>query len=694
MPGNRHAFAERLDSDVLKASLDAEHNTKQFREPEWSVALSQARRKLSILRKCLSMYRTGLDHLQIIKRDLDMTNIAMEIPISKRQCYNMINETQSHVHQLVTKSYQQRDQEQIDRIQELEQSLSTADKSHAALLRRLRRNEKVKRMYQKVKNARERGRRHGLTRIEIPVHPEADPKSCTDWRVIDVPSEIVEHLQKRNQQHFGQAHGTPFTVNPLASDFGFNGDTLASDAVLGGTYLVDPQQNEAVHLLIEHLQMTQEILSLATYPTISFDDFKGKIDAWRESTTTSPSGVHLGHYKALFAKHKYSHVPPLDDRESQDDEQLQEHRRLLELKAEYDGMQSALADVHLSLLNYALERGYSYTRWQNIANTILFKDPGSIKIHRTRVIHIYEADFNLMLGLKWRIALYQSESLKQLNEGQYGSRPRRNAIDPVMIEELQFEISRTSRRMFLQTSYDATACYDRIIPSLAMMTSRRFGVAKQVTQSNAATLRQARYSIRTELGLLDTSYTHLPDMPIYGTGQGTGNSPMIWCFMSSLLYDCYDLQAHPAQYCTPDRNTTCRVSMIGFVDDSNGQVNSFFEEDNLTTLRSMINKAKDNATLWSQLLQATGGALELSKCSYHVLYWKFLAQGAPVLSNIKSEIPELEVLDPISATTYTLEYLPPTMAHKTLGHYKDPSGLQKTQYRQLKLKSDSVTDFL
>ncbi len=168
------------------------------------------------------------------------------------------------------------------------------------------------------------------------MHPEADPKSCTDWRVIDVPSEIVEHLQTRNQQHFGQAHGTPFTVNTLASDFGFNGDTLASDAVLGGTYLVDPQQNEAVHLLIEHLQMTQEILSLATHPTISFEDFKGKIDAWRESTTTSPSGVHLNHYKALFAKHKYSHVPPLDDRESQDDEQLQEHRQLLELKAEYD----------------------------------------------------------------------------------------------------------------------------------------------------------------------------------------------------------------------------------------------------------------------------------------------------------------------------------------------------------------------
>lgn len=72
-----------------------------------------------------------------------------------------------------------------------------------------------------------------------------------------------------------------------------------------------------------------------------------------------------------------------------------------------------------------------------------------------------------MLGVKWRAALYKSEALQLINKGQYGSRPRRNAIDPVMIEELQSEISRASRRMFLQTNYDASACYDRIIPNLA-----------------------------------------------------------------------------------------------------------------------------------------------------------------------------------------------------------------------------------
>ncbi len=158
----------------------------------------------------------------------------------------MLKEAKTQVDRLVATSVQQRDQEQADRIKRLEQSLASADRSHATLLRRLKRNEKVKRMYQKVKAAREQGKHQGLTRLEIPLHPEDDPKTCTEWRIIDVPSEIVEHLQKRNRQHFGQAHGTPFTIDPLASDFGFCGDSLTADAVLDGTYQVHPEQHKSL----------------------------------------------------------------------------------------------------------------------------------------------------------------------------------------------------------------------------------------------------------------------------------------------------------------------------------------------------------------------------------------------------------------------------------------------------------------
>jgi hypothetical protein len=184
---------------------------------------------------------------------------------------------------------------------------------------------------------------------------------------------------------------------------------------------------------------------------------------------------------------------------------------------------------------------------------MLFKEPGNIKIHRTRVIHLYEADYNLAMGLKWKAAMEQAEATQVLNPGQYGSRPSRGAYDPVFIEEFQLEIIRSSRKSLVQTNYDATSCYDRIIPNLAALVSQRFGVPHPVVQSNVRTLEAAQYRLRTEIGLSEASYSHTAQTPIYGTGQGSGNSPMIWCFLSSTLFDCYETQAFGAIYETPDK---------------------------------------------------------------------------------------------------------------------------------------------
>ncbi len=152
----------------------------------------------------------------------------------------------------------------------------------------------------------------------------------------------------------------------------------------------------------------------------------------------SPSGVHLGHYKALISRHAHSLV-------QDDDDTTENDVKLTEIRDELNHMQQAIRQLHLQLIHYALERGYSFQRWQKVAYTILFKEPENIKI--------------------------QSEVKRLLHDGQFGSRPRRNAIDPVMLEELQFEVSRAAHKVFLQLEYDATACYDRIIPNLAMVAS-------------------------------------------------------------------------------------------------------------------------------------------------------------------------------------------------------------------------------
>ena len=301
----------------------------------------------------------------------------------------------------------------------------------------------------------------------------------------------------------------------------------------------------------------------------------------------------------------------------------------------------------------------------------------------------------MMLGIKWRVALYQAEAYKELNEGQFGSRPRRNAVDPVFIEELQLEISRASRKMLVQTNYDATSCYDRIIPNLAMLVSRKYGIPKLTTQSNARMLETAEYRIQTELGVSESGYTHSVEHPIYGTGQGSGNAPMIWCFLSSVLFDCYEALHYPSSYCSPDRTQQMELGIVGFVDDSNGQTNCFMQPETSATLSTMLFKLQHNAQAWADILGASGGSLELSKCSCHLLAWKFTDKGDPVLVSTRQSLRHsLAVTDPLTQEDHVLNLLSPYTAHKTLGHYKEPAGNQREQFRQLRKKSDMSTQFL
>ena len=120
---------------------------------------------------------------------------------------------------------------------------------------------------------------------------------------------------------------------------------------------------------------------------------------WPESTTTSPSGRHLGHYRSL--------LPTLP---------LQTHT-----DQETDSKRQELATMHHPHIDYALRNGYSFKRWQKVVNVMLEKEPGNPKIHHLRVIHLYEADYNLILGIKWRELIHNCEDNNLLHPQLYGA---------------------------------------------------------------------------------------------------------------------------------------------------------------------------------------------------------------------------------------------------------------------------------
>ena len=53
-------------------------------------------------------------------------------------------------------------------------------------------------------------------------------------------------------------------------------------------------------------------------------------------------------------------------------------------------------------MNYAIKHEYVYKRWRNVVNMMILKEEGNFKIHWLQVIHIFEADYNLLLAVKWK----------------------------------------------------------------------------------------------------------------------------------------------------------------------------------------------------------------------------------------------------------------------------------------------------
>jgi hypothetical protein len=75
----------------------------------------------------------------------------------------------------------------------------------------------------------------------------------------------------------------------------------------------------------------------------------------------------------------------------------------------FSNKQEAIAKVLLTIINFCIRTGHVLHRWRVVVNTMIFKDPGIFKIHRLRVLHIYEADLNLILAVEWRDLLRSTE---------------------------------------------------------------------------------------------------------------------------------------------------------------------------------------------------------------------------------------------------------------------------------------------
>ena len=651
---------KRIDRDLLRACLHAERLTKSRDRPFWSPKLHHASMIVAYWKITLSGIRTNRDFADQLERLIQQIDWDDNPPLapSKDDVVAKLREAQREIKSIRTEANEHRS----NFLQERAAAEALAGNEDVAkVLRRIEKAEATKVCYGLLRKYLKPTTRGGITQIEV-----ANDDGTT--RIVTEPNEVFDLILKRNHAHFSQATGTPFTTAPLSEWLGRCGETEIGQDILHGRN--KPDLGNAcpfpeTQIILDALQPFDPPAKPIPV-TVTDAEYRKFFRKWTESTSTSPSGKHLGHYKALLSLGLEQDPPikPLAD---------------------------AIIELQLQLSNMALTYGHVYERWKNIVSVMIEKKPGLFLLEKLRTIHLFEADYNWLLGLIFgRRMVYNAESQNHLFESQWGARPGRSTEQPDLHKMLSYEISRLTRTPIGTLDNDAKACYDRIVMVLALMLCQKHGVPQSACMMVAMSLINACYSIKTGFGVSEGTYSSTASQPTHGPGQGSRLASALWMIISCMLFSAMDKTCHGATFCDPSNELIHRRTSDGFVDDVTHWFNLGLRHSLLhsVSVDDIASGLEREGQSWERFLWTTGGKLELSKCLYYILYYLFEPDGTPRLesaSNMGDDLVSLTSgLEPIPNN---IEHRDCSKAHRTLGMWPAPTGSTNAQFEESLTKS-------
>jgi hypothetical protein len=350
-------------------------------------------------------------------------------------------------------------------------------------------------------------------------------------------------------------------------------------------------------------------------------------------------------------------------------------------------------EVLHNMINIPLLTGRPPKRWLAASSVCLEKETGNPQTDKIRIIHLYEADLNLVWKLLWGSRLVQqAEKLQQYPDAQYGSRPGRNSIDAVLCKILCYEFTRVSRSNMGLLDNDAMANYDRIICSLSSIACQRLGMPSVVEHLHNEILLHLRYNIKTGFGTSSDMYGAKPSNPTQGQGQGSGNAPSCWGAVSTPMWSALRaLCAHSFKAHTADYSYNVDIQGEAFVDDATNLLNDIGKTpmDEAT----LVNALQTLAQMWERLLFSTGGALKPQKCFWYAITWQW-ASGFPIMRSTNKFQHSIAIHDSPTNTNVTLQHKGIAEAERTLGVRIAPNGSQHRELAWLRSKAHSFASYI
>lgn len=537
------------------------------------------------------------------------------------------------------------------------------DNDKAKILLAIKKNEQKQRCFKTIKTYNKpTGEMGGLSHILI--------SNGNNNRRIHNKIEMEHVLFERNRQHFAQADCTPCATGPLANLLGYSGISEFTDNILAGKPITEE--------ILQSLPPTASTV-LATLRRkrpqqkdwISIEEMTDGFHNWRESTTTSPSGKHLGIYRTLTKM--YKSAPPQQQTTKRQDpttEPTDNQHILIKYKAHYEVALLALRIQNL-IINLAIRHTHTLQRWTIIHNFFLEKIPGRPILDKLRVIHLYEADWNLILKffIAYKLNMVACRE-KTISTEQAGGRPGKNAADTATATVIMNEIILLQKLSGTLLYHDAKACFDRIIENISNASLLSEGINPKLVKLHANTLSKARYHIKTKYGVANTPNGHRCPDAFHGTGQGAADSMPRWGFLSDSAIKSYNQLAISEPIQRPfNQQHQLTTKIRAYVDDTNCP--TITHKNDIEDLKATL---IHNAKQWEALLFTIGGKLEISKCKFSCFFWKTEPTNGTVHLAHDINIGSISIQSSETRSDYNITEIAPTEPYKLLGVQMTLSG--------------------
>jgi hypothetical protein len=226
--------------------------------------------------------------------------------------------------------------------------------------------EKSSKQFRQLRSIMNPAQLYGLDQIDVPdqyaVH--AEDESVIPRIPLVLGSDIEAVLLPHTLKCFRQHAETPFGAGKRSHRLGQDCTSEDAQSLLNGTYAfeLDSLTPEALEWF-KQFRMHQSVIKKGE---ISLDvSAKEWVQFWakaRESTLSSSSGIHYGHYKTASVL-----------------------ARLLE---DHQDFSPVVAAFHASMVQLPLKHGFSLKRWRECTDAVLEENSGSTQDRKTSDHHV------------------------------------------------------------------------------------------------------------------------------------------------------------------------------------------------------------------------------------------------------------------------------------------------------------------